>query len=277
MNMVWESLRTASGILRNDPALWLPGLAAGLLSALDLVLQFQLGSFMAMRLSVLEAVVFPFFIAAILSRIAKRGDGLVSFGKGAASCYFRVLLPSLVIFFGIMLTLVLLAVPLTLIGAAEAFLPVAVMGTMVPILFFTFFYDTAAVFEDKGVFESIRRSVEVVLNHAWKTVGFYAVSLLIVALVGFPLAIAWTGLLYDRLLPLTTMTTTDVQALTAEQFNTMLGFDGIVISAIFLFIAISLLFPILYAFKAVFYRSCSEKTVIEVQGEYDKKGRWYKY
>lgn len=275
--MVWESLQTAFRLLRNDPVLWLPGLAAGFISALDLVLQFQVGSFMAMRLSILEAVIFPFFIAAILFRIAKGGNGLASFGKGGARCYFMVLLPSLVIFFAIMLTLLLLAIPMTLIGAADAFLPIAVMGTMVPILFLTFFYDTAAVFEHKGVFESIRRSVEVVLNHAWQAVGFYAVSLLIIALVGLPLAIAWTGLLYDRLLPITTMTPTDVQALTAEQFNAMLGFEGIVITAVFLFVAIVVLFPILYAFKAVFYRSCSEKTVIPVEGEFDEKGRWYKY
>ncbi|MDD1716488.1 MAG: hypothetical protein LUQ01_05765, partial [Methanolinea sp.] len=85
------------------------------------------------------------------------------------------------------------------------------------------------------------------------------------------------GLFYDRLLPLTTMTPTAMQALTAEQFNAILGFDGIVITAIFLLVAIFLLFPIIYTFKSVFYRNCSEKTVIPIQGGYDERGRWYKY
>jgi uncharacterized membrane protein len=60
----------------------------------------------------------------------------------------------------------------------------------------------------------------------------------------------------------------------------MIGPDGTVVTAACLFIGILVLLPILSAYKACFFRSISQGSVSTTQpmtGEFDSKGRWYKY
>ena len=60
----------------------------------------------------------------------------------------------------------------------------------------------------------------------------------------------------------------------------MIGQDGIWVTAVILFIGVLILLPILFSYKACFYKKIAGSTVtIEQQtyGEYDSKGRWYKY
>jgi hypothetical protein len=275
--MIRESLARALVLLRECPLLWLPGLAAGALGALDLVLQFWLGTSTAMRLWFLELVILPFFTAASYASVHTGECGASSYLQGGARYYFRVMLPTLVIGFATVLTILLLTIPLTFMGIAATTLPLILAGTVVPIIFFTFFYDTAAVFEDAKVFESIRRSVEVVLRRAGQVILFYLACFVILAAIAIPLALAWTSILYDRILPLASLNTTDIQALSSVSISSMLGFDGLVFTAVMFVIAVTAAVSLLLAFKAAFYQQISGEAVPVLQGEYDEKGRWYKY
>jgi hypothetical protein len=52
------------------------------------------------------------------------------------------------------------------------------------------------------------------------------------------------------------------------------------ITAIILFIGVFLLLPLLYTYKACFFRKLAHGTAVIQQqstGEYDSKGRWFKY
>jgi len=279
--MVLDSLKRAFALLLQNPLLWLPGLAAGALGAADILLQYYLGTFLATRLWFIEALLVPFLLAGAYVQIRSGERGAVAFFAGGTAYYFRILLPSLVIVFAVLATIFLVVLPLALIGAVEAVLPFVVMGCTIPILFFSFFFDVAAVFEDRKVFDSIRRSVEVVMNRPGKVVFFYLASLGIVLVVAIPLAVIWTALLYDQLLPLASMDPAQVQAFSISMFNEMLGPGGILVSAAFYLAGVTIAGNIIYAFKAVFYRDiCGETPVgspMVLQGEYDEKGRWYKY
>jgi len=73
-----------------------------------------------------------------------------------------------------------------------------------------------------------------------------------------------------------------MQSFTPAQFNALLGWDGIVITAVIFFAGIAIVFSLLYAFKACFYRDyaggeAEPLAPDQLQGEYDSKGRWYKY
>jgi hypothetical protein len=55
---------------------------------------------------------------------------------------------------------------------------------------------------------------------------------------------------------------------------------GVWIMAIILFLGAFLLIPVLYTYKACFFRKISRGSHVTQQpvtGEYDSKGRWYKY
>jgi hypothetical protein len=92
--------------------------------------------------------------------------------------------------------------------------------------------------------------------------------------------LAWSASLYDRIAPISGLTPEEMQSFTPEQFNLLLGQDGIMITALIFFAGIAIVFSVLYAFKAFFYRDYAGEEQPEPdlqQGEYDSKGRWYKY
>lgn len=279
--MVLAALAEAVQTLGKNPVLWIPGIASGVLAAGNVVLQYSMGTLFVAKLWYIEALAVPFLVAGAYSVVRGGNGGAGSFAGGGARYYFRVLLPSLVIAFAILATIVLLAIPLSLVGNPALILPYIAFGSAVPILFFTFFFDCAAVFEDCRVFESIRRSVEVVLNRPGQVILFFLASAGVVFLVTLPLVVIWTGLLYENLLPLTTMETAELQALSMETLNGMLGPSGIGITALVLFILFALAGNLVLTFKAAFYREMRGQVpqggTVPLQGEYDEKGRWYKY
>lgn len=275
--MVLESLRSAvSGL--SLPCRWLPGIAGGSFAASFLILQYYAGLFIAERLLILEMVLFPFFVAGLMYQVRSGERTPGSFFSGGVSYYFPVLLPSLVIFFGVLLTIFLMFIPLVAMGIAGSSLAFVVTSVSVSILFFTFFYDTAAVIEERKVFDAVRRSVEFVLQRTRACLIFYLVSLAIGFAIFSGTLIVWTAALYDRLEPMAAMSQAELQAFTFDQFNALLGADGILITAALLFLAVTVTVSILYSFKACFFRdSAGTPSAGTDFGEYDEKGRWFRY
>ena len=279
--MVSASLHSALGLLRS-PAAWLPGLTLGGIAAAFIVSQYYFGLFIAERLLVILLVLIPFFMAGVLSMVKSGESGIHSFLSGGLTGYFRILLPSLLILFAIIITIMLVLIPLMALGFGETALIFSVMTCTLSILFFTLFSDTAAVLEGRTVFESIRRSVEFVIRNTHSCVVFYLTCLVIGGAIGFGTLLAWTAALYERLVPVSMMTPGEIQAFTPDQFNALIGQDGILITALIFFAGIALAFSLLYPFKAFFFRDYTgsgegEPRLQGEQGEYDSKGRWYKY
>jgi hypothetical protein len=151
---------------------------------------------------------------------------------------------------------------------------------MIPIVILTFFYDTAAVFEEKKVFDSIRRSIHLVMTHMNDVIAFLFICAAIIIGIIFMLMIIWEAFLYDKLEPITRYNETQLQTFTPEQLMAMIGPGGMWITAVVLFIGVFLLLPFLYSYKACFFRKLTRGTPIIQQpttGEFDSKGRWYKY
>jgi hypothetical protein len=276
--MVLASLQEAVRLLRS-PASWLPGLALGLFAGSSFALESVVGLFIAERIFILEMVIFPFFLAGLYHQVKSGERTFSSFTQGGASGYFRVLLPSVVLIFGILVTILLLLIPLLIIGIGEMILPFMAASVSVTILFFTSFYDTAAIIEERRVFDSIRRSVEFVIQHARDCVIFYIAVIVISGVIVFGIMIIWTAALYDQILPLASFNATQIQEFAIEQFNALLGPEGIVITACLLFVGLTILVAVITCFKACFFRdrSVEPEEVPVQQGEYDEKGRWYKY
>jgi hypothetical protein len=285
--MIGSAFGRAVKLLAKNPLLWVPGLAAGLFVAIDIILQFTLGVFTAQRLFVLELVAMPFFMGGMLQIMAVDARDGISFLKGMRMNYFRIILPAIIIVLAIVITAILLAIPVGLVsqGANIELLGVAFFGVAIPIGFFTMFYDNAAVFEGTKVFDSIRRSVEVVLRNPGASLGFLFVSILVSGIILFGLMVAWTGILYDQLLPLTLLSPEELQQITLDTLNQLLGFEGILVTAVIAFVGIMLVFSILYTFKATLFQAIAgsaagaapEAPEVPEQGEYDSKGRYYKY
>jgi hypothetical protein len=171
-----------------------------------------------------------------------------------------------------MLIFILVMVTFSLIGASSDISMVIAItfGFMIPTVILTFFYDTAAVFEEKKVFESIRRSIQLVMTHINDVIAFLFVCA----------GISIEAFLYDKLEPIIRYNETQLQTFTPDQLIALVGPGGMWITAIILFIGVFLLLPLLYTYKACFFKKLVRGAVIIQQpttGDYDSKGRWYKY
>lgn len=275
--MTFKSLSGAAGLLRRHPVLWSVGIVMGVLAVIDLVIPLYGGTFYAEPLALLQFLVMPFLAGGVYGTIRANSFSAGEFLQSGKTYYFRILLPALLIFFVVILTAFLLAMPLTLLGAgaASGTMPL-LLGVLVSIVFFTFFYDTVAVFEETNVFESIRRSVEFVMNNLGSVLVFYLVNIVVLVGIGFAALVAIAALLVDRLEPLTRLDPAELQAVTPQDLLGLIGTEGIWTIAAVYAVVIVLLAAFIYAYKASFFRDHAASVPIQ-QGEYDEKGRWYKY
>jgi hypothetical protein len=280
--MILASLKEAFGLIGSRPVLWVPGIVTGLLAFADLITGYYGGTFLTGRLWIIELLVIPFLAGGLLFLIKSGDISVRNFYYGGRRFYFRILLPGLVIVFGAIFTVLLLMLPLAAIGssAVTGIAAGAVLGVMVPFIFFTYFYDAVAVFEETKVFESIRRSIEFTIRNAGLVFRFFIVNILILLIGSLFMLIAWSASLVDRLTPLTTMNATEIGSITPGTFFDLLGADGVLISAVILALGIGVLVTVLATYKACFFHALSGATPAAetiVPGEFDSKGRWYKY
>lgn len=280
--MAITELKEATALLIRMPLLWIPGIIGGLFAAILWMTFFISGAFFTGRLLVVFSLMLLIFTTGMLSVIRKEEGSLKSLIVSGVNNFFRVLLPQLVIVFAILLIFILCTITFALFGLAadSGLLMVITFGIMVPTLMLTFFFDTAAVFEERRVFESIQRSVLVVSEHMMEVLSFFIISALLCAGVVFSLMIIWEAVLFDKLKPIMDITDAQREAFTPEQLLALIGQDGILVTAVILFTGILILLPLLFSYKACFYKKMTSSAVVieqQTYGEYDSKGRWYKY
>jgi hypothetical protein len=284
--MVLEDFRQAVGIVGQNPALWLSGIAAGLLCAVLWLIYNFMGAFFATRLVILAALVLVLFVAGTFVMIKKNAYRPGTMVVDGARSYFRVLLPLLVIAFILALAAILIMVVMVLMtGSSTDYTAVGFLAliVMIPLIMVTCFADTAAVFEDRGVFASLRRSVELTTARSLRVLGFFVVCCAVAFVNFFIFAVLWEGILFEKLEPLTAYNETQLAAITPEQLIGMIGPDGIWVTALVIFLSLVLLVPVLLTYKVCVYRSLAGNLTVvappiqQMTGEFDSKGRWYKY
>jgi len=280
--MAIVELKEAIILLKRMPSLWIPGIVGGILAAALWVTLNLSGTFFAGRLLLISGLVLILFTTGMLVIIRNNEGDLRTMLAGGIRYYFRVLLPQLIIIFGVIIIVLLANITIGLVGVTSdsSMVTALAIGFMIPTVLLTFFFDTAAVFEERKVFESIRRSIQLVMTHINDVIAFLFVCAGISIGIIFMLMIVWEAFLYDKLEPITRYNETQLQTFTPDQLGAMIGPGGMWITAIILFIGVFLLLPLLYTYKACFFRKLTRGAVITQQpttGDYDSKGRWYKY
>jgi hypothetical protein len=279
--MALESFRESVRLLGRMPLLWVPGILAGIFAAGLWLLLNATGAFFTSRLMVISALILLVFVVGAFVLIRDGSGDIQAMVRGGMKYYFRVLLPLLVICFTMVIIFILLVVTFGFTGTAPdpGMVGLLTVCVMIPTLLLSLFFDMAAVFEEKKVFESIQRSILLVSTNMMEVISFYIISALAGFSIIFALMIAWEMVLYEKLEPLTKYNETQMQAITPEQLMGIIGPDGIWVTAVVLFIGCLILVPLFTSYKACFFKKLISGPVPiqQVAGEYDSKGRWYKY
>jgi hypothetical protein len=198
--MAIAELKEALTFLRQIPSLWIPGIVGGILAAAVWVSLNISGTFFASRLLVISLLVLHLFTTGILVLVRDRQGTTKTMLAGGIKYYFRVLLPQLVIVFCIMLVLTVVMITISLIGNTldPSLVSALAFGFMIPAVVLTFFYDTAAVFEEKKVFESVKRSAQLVMTRINEVTVFLFIGGVMTFLIVFMLMIVWEGFLFEK-------------------------------------------------------------------------------
>jgi hypothetical protein len=279
--MVLHSLREAIARMADTPVLWISGLFMGALVALFLLLQVGGNTTLGYRIFFLGLCALPFFLGGSYGAIRGGDPGLRGYLRAGARYFFRILLAGAVIVAAAFLTGFLIMIPFTILGVPpQAIMTLSFLGVAIPFAFFTTFFDTAVVFEDRKVLDSIRRSVEFIMGDPKTTVGFYLVNLAIGFLIFLASSVVWSFTFADRLQPFVDANQTVFQMnMTAEQVMNLIGVSGLWAGAIIGFFAVLIGGTLLLSFKACLFKrhAMSSASAAPPQGEFDEIGRWYRY
>jgi len=271
-------------MLLGNPCLWIAPVVCAVFAYLQLSLAMaDTGMFFSEKVGIIWLFTIPFLLSATYGCIKKDDYSIRSYLKEGVSGYFRILIPGVLLFLMVMIIIAFAFIPL-MSGGGGILLFFIMVILLVPLVLLTFFYDTTAIFEDRKVFESIKRSIELSGIKTAEIASFYAVLLLLLFILGFGLMMLWSVMLTDQLMPLTGMTESELNQLSSdpEAFLALLGESGARATSFIYALGVFISFLVFLPYKAAFYRDVLLNAVPEQigglgTGEYDEKGRWYKY
>jgi hypothetical protein len=276
--MIRKSLREALTRIADLPALFITGISLGALFAVDILLQIGGNPVLGARIGFLGLCALPFFVGGSYGAIRSGEAGIHAYLRACARHYARVLLVGGVILSAALLTALLVTVTAMILGVPfQEGIPFTLLWVGIPFAFFTFFSDTAAVFEDRKVLDSIRRSVEFVIMNAKSVVFYYLANLAIGLAVLFFSVVIWSVTIADRLEPLVSGNQATLGNLTAGDLVNLVGIPGIWTGVAIGFFAVTVGGTYLISFKACYFQRAAMAAPALQVGEYDEKGRWYRF
>lgn len=270
--------------LLSKPVLWLPGLYAGALIAAFIWLAFSGGEFIAGKMLFLGAVVFPLFIAGALGCMKDGEYTITLFGRSAVRFFFPILLPAVLAGAIIILLLILFSIPFSIAGQSDPSMMAGLLiGITIPVLIFAFYADNVAVSEGLAVFATLKQSMILASRSMITIITCIIVSMLCAGIVGTILATVWGMALSDKFAQYIDLGAEEQQKIFANfslsDWQNILGSDGLVVTAVTIGISLIILVPFFIVYKQQCYLSAHSvpAPVMPTTGEYDEKGRWYKY
>ncbi len=281
--MVLKSLGEAFGYLGKSPLVWTPGVAAAGIILLGYWLFQQIGILTASAVVFVLLFILPFLLAGTYGIISEETGSFSVFRRYAVTGYFRCLLPILLTFLLAYLFSQFIAYLLMLMGMSLMSAANIAMFIFIPVVFFCYFADVTAVVNNLRMFQSLKDSALRVMNGSFSIAVFYLVNVGILIVGSLAASFIWAALAADELLPLTQMTQEELLAMTQDELFAMMTSPEIVFaSAMTLAVCALVLVPLFAAYKACYFKRTSPFLMAaaappETEGEYDEKGRWYKY
>ncbi len=232
----------------------------------------------ALKISIAGFFLLPFFSGFILSEIAKSCNNGLETGSFGRVQYFRLLISSIIIYSGVVFALLIALLLGTVFGLGESS-PVVEsvwMFLTLVILLYTFFYDTAIIYDEEKVISSLQTSIRKVKTNPFEYIKFYVILIIWLFITGFAMLFIWSIILSSRFTSIETMDPAAITNLTPHWWVSTLGTDGVIISIVIFAIWSVIAYTSGMAYKAVFYLNPELQEPV-ISGEFDEKGRYYRY
>lgn len=280
--MIQNAFKKTLSTLLHTPVIWIPGLFAGVILSSVIWLEFTENMFLAGKILMLSSIAFPFLVGMINYRLQNEDSSYRDLLTAALKNYFPIVLPCIILAGMMFLLVLLMSIPLSIMGFGEDpyTLTGLILGISIPVTIFSLYIDNVAVCEKRKILETLKRSMELVSMNFFGAIGYFVISIIIFAGVSFCGAFLWGIILADKFTAFLGMNMTVQQETfshyTITDWQTLIGPEGIIVTAIVFGLVSFIIVPFLLVFKYHCYQEVSEQTPV-VFGEYDEKGRWYRY
>ena len=299
--MAVQSLGEAVGWMLRSPYVWLSGLWTAAILLISWYLYTNIGIMTAFSVAFVLAFVLPALIAGTYGIVAESESSFRVFRRYAVCCYFRQLLTSILVFLIAWVFSQFISYMLLVLGFGMGASMQVALFVFIPVIFFCYFADVTAVINEKRIFASVKDSFLRVANGSFSLAVFYLINIGRVANGSFSLAVFYLiniGLLIlasfvlslvfavfagDALLPVASMTEAELLSLSQDELLALMSAPEVVFAGFAAFAVCAVFFvPLFTLYKACFFGRTAALVLPDMPpreqtGEYDEKGRWYKY
>lgn len=281
--MAVQSLGEAVGWMLRSPYVWLSGLWTAAILLISWYLYTNIGIMTAFSVAFVLAFVLPALIAGTYGIVAESESSFRVFRRYAVCCYFRQLLTSILVFLIAWVFSQFISYMLLVLGFGMGASMQVALFVFIPVIFFCYFADVTAVINEKRIFASVKDSFLRVANGSFSIAVFYLINIGLLILASFVLSLVFAVFAGDALLPVASMTEAELLSLSQEELLALMSAPEVVFAGFAAFAVCAVFFvPLFTLYKACFFGRTAALVLPDMPprepvGEYDEKGRWYKY
>ena len=283
--MVFTSLAQAVKAYGKMPHVWISGIFAALAILLTYYLAFTVSEVAGLAVMVIFFFAFPYILAGtygvLIDNNKKKGAFKIYARYGFRRCLFPNILLVLLTWF-----LMNLATSLLLIfGVSPEMALYVSLFVVIPLVFFCYFADITAIRHNLTMGQAVKDSAKRVSAGSFSITAFYLMNIVLLFFASFFMSLVMSFVGFEALMPLTELTEEAVASMPLEELTALVLTPEVIFATVISLAVTALVFvPFFVSFKTYFfkrmltvYNGSAYHRPAEEEGEYDEKGRWFKY
>lgn len=283
--MVFTSLAQAVKAYGKMPHVWISGIFSALAILLTYYLAFTVSEVAGLAVMVIFFFAFPYILAGtygvLIDNNKKKGAFKIYARYGFRRCLFPNILLVLLTWF-----LMNLATSLLLIfGVSPEMALYISLFVVIPLVFFCYFADITAIRHNLTMGQAVKDSAKRVSAGSFSITAFYLMNIALLFFASFFMSLVMSFVGFEALMPLTELTEEAVASMPLEELTALVLTPEVIFATVISLAVTALVFvPFFVSFKTYFfkrmltvYNGSAYHRPAEEEGEYDEKGRWFKY
>ncbi|HJJ88399.1 MAG TPA: hypothetical protein O0X88_03840 [Methanocorpusculum sp.] len=283
--MVFTSLAQAVKAYGKMPHVWISGIFSALAILLTYYLAFTVSEVAGLAVMVIFFFAFPYILAGtygvLIDNNKKKGAFKIYARYGFRRCLFPNILLVLLTWF-----LMNLATSLLLIfGVSPEMALYVSLFVVIPLVFFCYFADITAIRHNLTMGQAVKDSAKRVSAGSFSITAFYLMNIALLFFASFFMSLVMSFVGFEALMPLTELTEEAVASMPLEELTALVLTPEVIFATVISLAVTALVFvPFFVSFKTYFfkrmltvYNGSAYHRPAEEEGEYDEKGRWFKY
>lgn len=156
---------------------------------------------------------------------------------------------------------------------------------VIPLVFFCYFADITAIRHNLTMGQAVKDSAKRVSAGSFSITAFYLMNIALLFFASFFMSLVMSFVGFEALMPLTELTEEAVASMPLEELTALVLTPEVIFATVISLAVTALVFvPFFVSFKTYFfkrmltvYNGSAYHRAQEEDGEYDEKGRWFKY